>query len=128
MLLPMLPKPASWFGYILVPWVRAQVQLVKAGGGLKATGVSMHLSCFSFKDYDILERVAWIVYDSSIICYDTAMDGRATASWDNPQLSLELLSPAAADTATSFCSTRELSKGQSDSNTGRAKAAMEGGA
>uniref|UniRef100_A0A8B9DQ77 Ig-like domain-containing protein n=1 Tax=Anser cygnoides TaxID=8845 RepID=A0A8B9DQ77_ANSCY len=99
-----------------------ELSLVESGGGLRAPGDSVHLSCqgsgFNFGYYDILwyrqapggslEWVSYINYDGSTIEYGKAVEGRATASRDNSQskfsLSLHALVPQ--DSAHYFCAVR----------------------
>ncbi|NXV39427.1 HV333 protein, partial [Rissa tridactyla] len=70
------------------------LRLVEAGGGLRAPGDSVHLSCrgssFDFNDYLIywyheapgggLEWVSYIWYDSSVTQFGQSVQGRATVS------------------------------------------------
>ncbi|XP_050767976.1 Ig heavy chain Mem5-like [Gymnogyps californianus] len=102
--------------------VWAQLRLVEAGGGLRAPGDSVLLSCrgsgFTFGSYAILwyrqapggslEWVSVISYDSSVIRFGQSVEGRATASRDNSRseasLSLRALHPR--DSARYFCALR----------------------
>ncbi|CAM9813484.1 unnamed protein product [Bubo scandiacus] len=102
--------------------VCAQLRLVEAGGGLRAPGDSVLLSCrgdgFNFGNYyirwyrqrpgDRLEWVSYISSDSSLIKYGQSVEGRATASRDNSRsesrLSLRALGPR--DSARYFCAVR----------------------
>ncbi|NXN41330.1 HV03 protein, partial [Rhinoptilus africanus] len=97
----------------------AQLSLLEAGGGLRAPGGSVHLSCrgsgFDFKYYFIywyrqaagggLEWVSYIAHDSSIIRFGQSVEGRARVSRDNSRskssLSLSALQPQ--DSARYFC-------------------------
>uniref|UniRef100_A0A8C3QGV8 Ig-like domain-containing protein n=1 Tax=Cyanoderma ruficeps TaxID=181631 RepID=A0A8C3QGV8_9PASS len=100
----------------------AQLRLQEAGGGLRAAGDSITLSCrgsgFTFENHYIrwyrqaprgrFEWVSWISHYSSQIQFGSALDGRATASRDNSHsvasLSLHLLH--ARDCARYFCAVR----------------------
>ncbi|NXG36101.1 HVM16 protein, partial [Dromaius novaehollandiae] len=91
--------------------VGAQVQLVEASGGLRASGNAVNLSChrsgYSFETFAVRwygqslgDRPEWVSYISSVsssIRYMPAVEGRATASQDNPQakafLALRVLCP-----------------------------------
>ncbi|KGL96143.1 Ig heavy chain V region 3, partial [Charadrius vociferus] len=91
----------------------------EAGGGLRAPGDSVLLSCrgsgFDFGFYEIrwyrqapggrLEWVSYINFDSSIIRFGQSVEGRATVSRDNSRsessLSLRALHPR--DSARYFC-------------------------
>ena len=97
----------------------AQLRLVEAGGGLRAPGDSVLLSCrgsgFDFGSFNLwwyrqapggsLEWVSVISYDSSVIRFGQSVEGRATASRDNSRseasLSLRALHPR--DSARYFC-------------------------
>ncbi|NWZ88278.1 HV335 protein, partial [Poecile atricapillus] len=109
-----------------------QPRLQEAGGGLRAPGDSVILSCrgsgFTFRNYGILwyrqapggslEWVSVISFDPTIFFFDdhyssqiqfgSAVQGRATASRDNSRsvasLSLHLLH--AGDRALYFCAVR----------------------
>ncbi|NWW03272.1 HVC33 protein, partial [Oreocharis arfaki] len=75
----------------------AQLRLQEAGGGLRAPGESVPLSCrgsgFTFEDYYIywyrqapgggLEWVSAINYDSTGFFFDQSVQNRATISRDN---------------------------------------------
>ncbi|NWW93370.1 HV03 protein, partial [Rhynochetos jubatus] len=94
-------------------------RLVEAGGGLRASGDSVHLSCrasgIAFGNYAVwwyrqarggtLEWVSVIWYDSSVIRYGPAVQGRATVSRDDSRsessLSLNALQPG--DSGRYFC-------------------------
>ncbi|GAB0199261.1 Ig heavy chain Mem5-like [Grus japonensis] len=100
----------------------AQLRLVETGGGLRAPGDSVHLSCrgsgFTFGNYDVLwyrqapgsslEWVSYISYSVTTKKYGAAVEGRATASRDNSRsessLSLRHLRPQ--DSARYFCAVR----------------------
>ncbi|NWW16646.1 HV349 protein, partial [Falcunculus frontatus] len=98
----------------------AQLRLQEAGGGLRAAGESVTLSCrgsgFAFKDYAIFwyrqapgGSLEWISFISSpmgsIEDYGAAVEGRAKISRDNSRseayLSLRPLQPQ--DSAWYFC-------------------------
>ncbi|XP_061876049.1 uncharacterized protein LOC133629423 [Colius striatus] len=99
--------------------VWAQLRLLEAGGGQRAPGDSVLLSCRGHgSDFGTstvrwyrqapggsLEWVSLIHFDSSLIRYGAAVDGRATVSRDNSRseasLSLRALSPG--DSARYFC-------------------------
>ncbi|KAF1429571.1 Ig heavy chain V region 3, partial [Spheniscus magellanicus] len=99
--------------------VWAQLRLVEAGGGLRAPGDSVLLSCrgsgFTFGVYDLwwyrqapggrLQWVSAISPDSSAIEFGQSVQGRATVSRDNSRsessLSLRALHPR--DSARYFC-------------------------
>ncbi|XP_071306743.1 Ig heavy chain Mem5-like [Agelaius tricolor] len=100
----------------------AQPRLQEAGGGQRAPGDSVSLSChgsgFTFENHYVrwyrqaprgrFEWVSWISHYSSRTQFGSAVEGRATASRDNSQsvasLSLHLL--RAGDTACYFCAVR----------------------
>ncbi|NWJ05890.1 HVM16 protein, partial [Crypturellus undulatus] len=95
------------------------VQLVETGGGLQASGDAVNLSChgsgYSFGVFPLRwywqspgNRPEWISYissDSSFVRYMPAVEGRATASRDNPRaevfLALRALRPQ--DSARYLC-------------------------
>ncbi|NWV68330.1 HV03 protein, partial [Malurus elegans] len=97
----------------------AQMRLEEAGGGLRAAGDSVTLSCrgsgFSFDYYDVwwyrqspggtFEWVSFIIPDSSVNKSGPAIEGRALVSRDNSlsvsSLSLWALQPQ--DSARYFC-------------------------
>ncbi|NXX02118.1 HV03 protein, partial [Larus smithsonianus] len=100
--------------------VWAQLRLVEAGGGLRAPGDSVHLSCrgsgFGFNLRGIrwyrqlpggggLEWVSYISASSGTTKYGPAVEGQATVSRDNScseaSLSLSALQPW--DSARYFC-------------------------
>uniref|UniRef100_A0A803V3B3 Ig-like domain-containing protein n=1 Tax=Ficedula albicollis TaxID=59894 RepID=A0A803V3B3_FICAL len=97
----------------------AQPRLQEAGGGLRAPGDSVTLSCrgsgFTFEDYFVdwyrqepggrFEWVSWISHYSSQIRFGSAVKGRATASRDNSHslASLSLYLLHAGDCARYFC-------------------------
>ncbi|NXD47073.1 HV309 protein, partial [Copsychus sechellarum] len=98
----------------------AQPRLQEAGGGLRAPGDSVTLSCrgsgFTFENHYVywyrqarggsLEWVSFIIYGSgSIQRYGTAVKGRAQISRDNSrsEASLSLRSLQAQDSARYFC-------------------------
>ncbi|CAM9813722.1 unnamed protein product [Bubo scandiacus] len=102
--------------------VCAQLRLVEAGGGLRAPGDSVLLSCrgdgFDFQTRghwwyrqrpgDRLEWVSYISNSGTSKDYGAAVQGRATASRDNSRsesrLSLRALGPR--DSARYFCAVR----------------------
>ncbi|GAB0199255.1 Ig heavy chain Mem5-like [Grus japonensis] len=96
----------------------AQLRLVETGGGLRAPGDSVHLSCrgsgFTFGNYDVLwyrqapgSSLEWVsvinIWDSP--SYGPSVRGRATASRNDSRsessLSLRDLRPQ--DSACYFC-------------------------
>ncbi|NXB89137.1 HVM57 protein, partial [Vidua chalybeata] len=99
-----------------------QLRLQEAGGGLRAPGDSVTLSCrgsgFAFENHYVrwyrraprgrFEWVSWISHYSSQIQFGSAVEGRATASRNNSHslafLSLHLLH--AGDGARYFCAVR----------------------
>ncbi|NWZ29705.1 HV01 protein, partial [Asarcornis scutulata] len=99
--------------------VWAELKLVESGGGLRAAGNSVHLSCqgsgLSFEYYDVWwyrqapggspEWMSYLNYDGSTVEYGKAVEGRASVSRDNSQskssLSLRALEPQ--DSAHYFC-------------------------
>ncbi|XP_061876050.1 Ig heavy chain Mem5-like [Colius striatus] len=119
----MAAGPGPWLlglGLALGPaGVWAQLRLLEAGGGQRAPGDSVLLSCRGHgPDFGTstvrwyrqapggsLEWVSLIHFDSSLIRYGAAVDGRATVSRDNSRseasLSLRALSPG--DSARYFC-------------------------
>uniref|UniRef100_A0A8B9ULU2 Ig-like domain-containing protein n=1 Tax=Anas zonorhyncha TaxID=75864 RepID=A0A8B9ULU2_9AVES len=102
--------------------VWAELKLVESGGGLRAPGDSVHLSCqgsgFTFGNYHVLwyrqapggslEWVSFISYDGSTVEYGKAVKGRASVSRDNSQSksSLSLSSLVPQDSAQYFCAVR----------------------
>ncbi|NXW85817.1 HV348 protein, partial [Alopecoenas beccarii] len=96
-----------------------QLRLVEAGGGLRAPGDSVVLSCrgygFTFETYEVrwyrqapggsMEWLSYINYDASLIELGQSVEGRATVSRNNSRsessLSLHVLHPR--DTARYFC-------------------------
>ncbi|NWV80610.1 HV03 protein, partial [Dasyornis broadbenti] len=96
-----------------------QLKLEEAGGGLRAPGDSVTLSCrasgFTFENHYVrwyrqaprgrFEWVSWISHYSSQIQFGPAVEGRATASRNNSysvaSLSLHLLH--VGDCARYFC-------------------------
>uniref|UniRef100_A0A8C3JC50 Ig-like domain-containing protein n=1 Tax=Calidris pygmaea TaxID=425635 RepID=A0A8C3JC50_9CHAR len=98
-----------------------QLRLVEAGGGLRAPGDSVLLSCrgfgFNFQDYGVrwyrqtpggsLEWVSYI-HLNSVTQFGKSVEGRATASRNNSQsessMSLRALRPW--DSARYFCAIR----------------------
>ncbi|NWV89488.1 HV01 protein, partial [Machaerirhynchus nigripectus] len=97
----------------------AQLRLQEAGGGMRAAGDSVTLSCrmsnSTFEGYIIqwyrqapggsLEWVSLINYSGTIKKYGAAVEGRATASWDNyqSQSSLFLWALNPSDSACYIC-------------------------
>ncbi|NWV23010.1 HVC33 protein, partial [Origma solitaria] len=97
----------------------AQPRLEEAGGGLRAPGDSVLLSCrlsnSTFEGYSIrwyrrapggsLEWVSVIGYSGSVKKYGAALEGRVTASRDSysPQSSLVLWALHPRDSASYFC-------------------------
>uniref|UniRef100_A0A8C3C695 Ig-like domain-containing protein n=2 Tax=Cairina moschata TaxID=8855 RepID=A0A8C3C695_CAIMO len=102
--------------------VWAELKVVESGGGLRAPGDSVHLSCqgygFTFGNYHVLwyrqapggslEWVSFISYDGSTVEYGKAVKGRASVSRDNSQSksSLSLSSLVPQDSAHYFCAVR----------------------
>ncbi|NXD05000.1 HVC33 protein, partial [Certhia familiaris] len=98
----------------------AQQRLQEAGGGLRAAGDSVTLSCrgsgFTFRDHAIfwyrqtaggqLEWVSVISFDSRIFFFDQSVQRRATISRDNSRSEayLSLLTLQPHDSARYFCS------------------------
>ncbi|NXE99987.1 HVC33 protein, partial [Menura novaehollandiae] len=97
----------------------AQLRLEEAGGGLRAPGDSVTLSCrgigFTFRDYSVwwyrqspggsLEWVSVISYDPRVFFFDQSVQGRATISRDNSRSEayLSLLTLQPRDSAHYFC-------------------------
>ncbi|NWH69394.1 HV01 protein, partial [Piaya cayana] len=97
----------------------AQLRLTEAGGGLRAPGDSVLLSChstgFALKNHGFLwyrqvpnakvEWVSTIGYDSTIIKYGPSVQGRANFSRDNSrsEVSLSLHALNTHDSARYFC-------------------------
>ncbi|NXK00672.1 HV309 protein, partial [Corythaixoides concolor] len=96
----------------------AQLRLVESGGGLRAPGDSVLLSCrgsgFDFRNYAVwwyrqapggIVEVLSVCWSFGSTNYGPAVEGRATASRDNSQsessLSLRALHPQ--DSARYFC-------------------------
>ncbi|NWW97246.1 HV349 protein, partial [Rhynochetos jubatus] len=92
----------------------------EAGGGLRAPGDSLHLSCrgtgIAFGNYAVLwyrqaptGRLEWVSYISGALGttekYGAAVEGRATLSWDDSrsELSLSLRALHPGDSACYFC-------------------------
>ncbi|NXI45766.1 HV03 protein, partial [Galbula dea] len=100
----------------------AQLRLLEAGGGHRASGDSVTLLCRGVgQNFDIhgvywyrelaggrLERLSFISYDSSVIRLGQSVEGRAAVSRDNykfeSSLSLLVLNPR--DSARYFCAVR----------------------
>ncbi|NXV58092.1 HV335 protein, partial [Molothrus ater] len=96
-----------------------QPRLQEAGGGQRAPGDSITLSCrgsgFTFRDYGIfwyrqapggrLEWVSVISYDPTLIYFDQSVQGRAKMSRDNSraEVYLSLLTLQPRDSARYFC-------------------------
>ncbi|NXS68394.1 HV03 protein, partial [Pandion haliaetus] len=99
--------------------VWAQLRLVEAGGGLRAPGQSVLLSCrgsgFSLRSSTVwwyrqaasgtLEWVSYKSADSSVIRLGQPVEGRATVSRDNSrsELSLSLRALQPRDSGRYFC-------------------------
>ncbi|NXM17205.1 HV03 protein, partial [Ploceus nigricollis] len=99
--------------------LRAQPRLQEAGGGLRAAGDSVTLSCrgfgFTFDNYAIwwyrqfpggrLEWVSFINTWGNVQKYRAAVEGRATTSRDNSRSETSLLLGALhpSDSARYFC-------------------------
>uniref|UniRef100_A0A8B9P7P5 Ig-like domain-containing protein n=1 Tax=Apteryx owenii TaxID=8824 RepID=A0A8B9P7P5_APTOW len=119
MLSTMVPWLLAWSFTVVPAGVGAQVRLVEAGGGLRASGDAVNLSChgsgYNFETFAVHwyrqspgDRPEWVSYissDSSFIQHMPALEGRATTSRDNPRaeafLSLHALHPQ--DSARYFC-------------------------
>ncbi|NXV78282.1 HVM54 protein, partial [Atlantisia rogersi] len=101
----------------------AQQRLVESGGGLRALGKNVTLSChgsgFIFENYDVLwyrrassDQFEWVSYidngQGTMKNYATAVQGRATVSRDNSQSKsfLELQDLRPQDSARYFCAIR----------------------
>uniref|UniRef100_A0A8B9ZQW3 Ig-like domain-containing protein n=1 Tax=Anas zonorhyncha TaxID=75864 RepID=A0A8B9ZQW3_9AVES len=102
--------------------VWAQLIVVESGGGLRAAGDSVQLSCrgsgFILGSHDVwwyrqapggtLEWMSYLNYDGSTLEYSKTVEGRASVSRDNSQskayLSLRALLPQ--DSAHYFCAVR----------------------
>ncbi|NWS78450.1 HV348 protein, partial [Crotophaga sulcirostris] len=99
-----------------------QPRLMEDGGGLRAPGDSVLLSCrgsgFTFENVRLLwyrqapgarlEWLSFIKYDSSIIKFGSSVQGRATASRNNflSETSLSLRALNLQDSARYFCAVR----------------------
>ncbi|XP_066192654.1 uncharacterized protein [Sylvia atricapilla] len=99
--------------------LRAQLRLQEAGGGLRAAGDSVTLSCrgsgFTFRDYGIywyrqvpggsLEWVSFISFNPTVFSFDQSVKGRAEISRDNSRSEayLSLLTLHPRDSARYFC-------------------------
>ncbi|NXD29914.1 HVC33 protein, partial [Spelaeornis formosus] len=97
----------------------AQLRLQEAGGGLRAPGESVNLSCrgygFTFAYYSVfwyrqapggrLELLSFISYNPTVLYFDLSVKGRAKFSRDNSQSKafLSLRSLQAQDSARYFC-------------------------
>ncbi|NXD74113.1 HVC33 protein, partial [Eolophus roseicapillus] len=97
----------------------AQMRLKETGGGLRAPGDSVLLSCraisFTFENYEVhwyrqapggrLEWVSVISFDSSITKFVQSVESRASASWDSSKLEsfLSLRALQLQDSARYFC-------------------------
>ncbi|NXV07808.1 HV335 protein, partial [Cettia cetti] len=97
----------------------AQLRLEEAGGGLRAPGDSITLSCrgsgFTFRDYGIFwyrqapggspEWVSFISFDPTLLVFDHSVQGRARISRDNSRSEayLYLLTLQPRDSARYFC-------------------------
>ncbi|NWT63002.1 HV348 protein, partial [Erythrocercus mccallii] len=99
--------------------LRAQLRLQEAGGGLRAPGGSVTLSCrgsgFTFRDFAIWwyrqapggspEWVSGISSDPTVFYFDHSVQGRARISRDNSRSEayLSLLTLHPRDSARYFC-------------------------
>ncbi|NXK79705.1 HV348 protein, partial [Amazona guildingii] len=99
--------------------VWAQIRLEETGGGMRAPGESVLLSChgygFSFGSYELLwyrqtpgGRLEWVSFQrgySDSVYYAAVVKGRATASRDNSrsEASLSLRDLQLQDSARYFC-------------------------
>uniref|UniRef100_A0A8C3P4K2 Ig-like domain-containing protein n=1 Tax=Cyanoderma ruficeps TaxID=181631 RepID=A0A8C3P4K2_9PASS len=118
----------------MTPGLWAQLRLQEAGGGLRAAGDSVTVSCrgsgFAFRNYLIYwyrqapgGRLEWISYISSPSGntkeYGAAVKGRARISRDNSQseASLSLQPLRAQDSARYFCAVTRGQEMQTSFNT-----------